>query len=201
MKRPSTCSGYVTALAVGLLFVARAGLAEEPKGDRPVEGLRGEIRDEIREYVDDQRGENREFRKSLEGLTPAQRCAAIRKHHAAQHSENVTFAEQEYQKVIERLKQRMVERGVPAEKQAKVLANAAERHAKRKALAESQFQARMALLDTLSGKPDLTAEEMRTQIKALLEKQRAEREALHASLRSERSDARRGEGPRPTPQP
>jgi hypothetical protein len=186
MRRRMAGNWGVAGLVVGLLLAGRAAVAAEPaKGEQRArgDGFREEIRDEIREYVDDQRSENQEFRKTLEGLAPAQRCAAIKKQRETQHAENVAFAGQEYRKVVERMKQRMTERGVPAERQAIILSAMAERHAKRSALAEKQFRERMALLETLSGQPDLTAEQMLTQIKALHEKQKAEREALHAALR------------------
>jgi len=184
---------YVKQGMAGLLFVAAvvilgAGvIAGEEEGGRRRRGekprnpeveRRGPRDEAVRAFMEKQAEARREFfkaqhearaelRETLEDKAPQEACRAILDQHKARHGETQAFMSSQYDKWVGFISAHMEEKGVSAEDQKKRLDGMQEHHETRQAEHQKHSDKVVKTLTKLSGKEDLTKEELHKALQRL----------------------------------
>lgn len=159
-----------TGIALALVaLVGAMGMAEEEQGNRrhgekgsaEMRRFRKEQHAARREHGKSQLEENRAFRETLEDKQPNEACGEIVGHRQQQFSENKTFFDGQHEAFVAFMTKLMQQNEVPAEKQAERLAQMNEHYTEATERHEERQKEIIATLQELSGKEDLTWEELK----------------------------------------
>jgi len=188
--RISGLAGIVTAFVLSGAGIAAGEANPEANGNGPRRAFRNQQLRRRREHFRTQHAENKTFRGTLKGKTPAEMCGAIIPHRQTQYGENCSFREGQYGRLVDFVKSRMAAKGVSAERQAQVLARIASFHDRIVDFRDDQHDETIALLDELAANSGLTREEMRSALRERHEERREETQDFRQELRDERSSNR-----------
>jgi len=188
--RISGLAGIVTAFVLSGSGIAAAEANVEANGNGPRRSFRNQQLRRRRDHRRTQHAENKTFRGTLKGKTPAEKCGAIIPHRETQFGENTSFRNDQYGRLVDFVKSRMAAKDVPAERQAQVLARIESFHDRIMDFRDDQHDETIALLDELAANSGLTREEMRSALRERHQERREETEAFRQDLRDERASSR-----------
>ncbi|GEM_PF-2064806 len=176
----------IAVMTLTVLTLSQSAFADQTDRDARRQ-FRQEQRDTRRAHFGQQHQENREFRKSLEGKTPAEKASAVASHRATQHSENTAHIQEMHDKKMSKLDERLAANTKLTDAQKTDIKNQAEsQYQEVKSHREQQFTENQAKLNELASNPNLTREEARTTMKSHLETQHAENKAFREEQKTER---------------
>jgi hypothetical protein len=174
--------------AVTGLMICGAALAADGDGGRGA--FRGEQKERRQAHYQQQHQENKALRQSIRGDEPCEQCGALASHRQTQFGENQTFRDEQYGRLVAFVTGRMQEKGVPAEKQSRLLAFIAERHDAVMDFLEGRCGKTVALLESLAADGGLTREEMRAAITERRQEAKSETQAFREQLKRSRPNRR-----------
>jgi hypothetical protein len=145
---------------------------------------RGEFKQEVQAYRQQQSIENKSFQKGLKEISAEEKISAIQEHRQEQFLENRQFNEGIHEKRMGRLKERLAKSKKMSEEEKQELIGFTEsQHDEDVEFRQKKHDENMDFLDTLSAYS--TPQEKREAIKAYRQQQKEESQAFHQSQRSE----------------
>lgn len=175
----------ITLVAI-CLILPQIALAEH---DQEMKGFRHELKQKKMEHWKTQKGENKEFRKTLKQLPPEERAKAVIGHRQTQYSENKTFREQRHKENMDFLKAKLEHNKKLSDAQKTELINFFEnQYQENTSFREKQHAENIAFLQSIADNPNLTQEQRKQSIREHFQTQKVENKDFWSKQRAERKE-------------
>lgn len=175
---------FVWIASLALVSMTGISWAQDNAGET---GLGQQFKGRVKAHREEQKTENQAFRDSLKDKTPEERAALIKEHKEQQFNENVEFRDQIHSEKRDALEERIGKsEKLTDEQKAEILAQFDSVYKDEKGHWAEQHQENMVNFDKIYSNPNLTPEEKREKVKALIQQNKEEAKQYHEQRVAER---------------